>query len=167
PELYGAITTEAIGRAEAAEPHRYRIVCCAITAENSGQGGRPSSWSAAIDSVAFGAFDTQRLIVLAAGNIRDRQVSWVMDYLERNDTAEVESPAQAWNALTVGAYTEKLNIREPQFVGWNAVAPAGDLCPASRTGLTFASQWPVKPDVVFEGGNYANDGGPSVDTPDD
>lgn len=167
PELYGAIVTEAIGRAEAAEPHRFRIVCCAITSANSGESGRPSSWSAAMDSAAFGAFDIERLIVLAAGNIREHEVSWVADYLERNDTAEVESPAQAWNALTVGAYTEKLNISDPQLAGWNAVAPAGDLCPASRTGLTFASQWPVKPDVVFEGGNYANDGGPTIDAADD
>lgn len=71
PESYGAITLEAIGRAEAAAPGRYRIVCSAVTAENSGEGGRPSAWSAALDLAAFGAFGERRLIVVAAGNIRD------------------------------------------------------------------------------------------------
>jgi len=169
PELYGAITTEAIGRAEAAEPHLFRIICSAVTsaAANSGQAGRPSSWSAAIDSAAFGAFDQQRLVVLAAGNIRDRDASWIDDYLERNDITEIESPGQAWNALTIGAYTEKLNINDAQFAGWVALAPGGDLCPSSRTGITFAGQWPVKPDVVLEGGNYAYNGRDAVDTPDE
>lgn len=167
PELFGAITTEAIARAEASMPGRYRIVCTAVTAAESGQRGRPSAWSASIDRAAFGAFDAPRLIIAAAGNIRDRDASWVLDYVERNDTAEVESPGQAWNALTVGASTEKLNVLDAQFSNWTAVAPAGDLCPASRTGLTFAPQWPVKPDVVLEGGNYAHDGGPHIDAIDD
>jgi hypothetical protein len=167
PELYGAITTEAIGRAEAAAPNRHRVVCCAVTAEDSGQAGRPSSWSAAIDHAANGAFGVPRLIVVAAGNIRDRAVTWVADYLERNDTSEVENPGQAWNALTVGAATERLNITDPSLAGWEPVAPAGDLCPSSRTGLTFAAQWPTKPDVVLEGGNYAHDGGPVIDAVDD
>lgn len=167
PEAYGAITREAIGRAEASKPQRYRVVCLAITAEESGQAGRPSSWSAAVDQAASAAFDTPRLIVSAAGNIRDPTANWASDYLERNDIAEVESPGQAWNALTVGATTQKLIIDDPTYASWTALAPAGDLCPSSRTSLTFASQWPVKPDVVLEGGNYAHDGGPVIDACDD
>lgn len=167
PELYGQITLEAIGRAEVQTPDRQRIICSAVTAEDSGQGGRPSAWSAAIDRAAFDAFGSPRLVVISAGNIRDRGVTWVGDYLERNDTHEVESPAQAWNALTIGAYTEKVVVTDTGASAWQALAPAGDLCPSSRTGLLFSAQWPVKPDVVLEGGNYAHDGGQWIDALDD
>ena len=40
----------------------------------------------------------------------------------------------------------------PSAAGWSALAPAGDLCPSSRTGLAWFAQWPVKPDVVLEVG---------------
>lgn len=56
---------------------------------------------------------------------------------------------------------------DPDFNGWSALAEAGDLCPSSRTSITWESQWPIKPDVVLEGGNYAHNGGLYIDTPDD
>ena len=58
----------------------------------------------------------------------------------------------------VGAYTEKITISHPDHRGWDAVAPAGDLSPASRTSNVWDRQWPIRPDVVFEGGNFAHDG---------
>jgi hypothetical protein len=167
PNSYGAITLEAVARAEASAPARNRIVCMAITADSSGQGGRPSSWSAAVDQISTSAFEVARLIVVAAGNIRDATANWTDEYLERNDTAEIESPGQAWNALTIGAITEKLNILDNDLAGWNAVSPPGDLCPCSRTSLMFGAQWPIKPDVVLEGGNYAHDGGSLISAVDD
>lgn len=167
PKAYGAITIQAISRAEAQAPHRHRIVCTAVTSPDSGQGGRPSAWSAALDRAAYDAVGTPRLIVVSAGNIREREVTWTGDYLERNDLREVESPAQAWNVLTVGAYTDKVTITDASLTGWNAVAPAGDLSPSSRTGLAWFPEWPIKPDVVLEGGNYGHDGGPRIDTFDD
>jgi hypothetical protein len=57
-----------------------------------------------------------------------------------------------------GAYTDKINIIDPDFAGWDALAPAGDLSPASRTSTLWDRQWPIRPDVVFEGGNLAHDG---------
>lgn len=167
PEAYGAITLQGIARAEVAAPMRNRIVCSAVTSRDSGQGGRPSSWSAAVDNAAYGAFGTRRLIIVSAGNVRDPAASWGRDYLERNDTAQIECPAQAWNAISVGAFTEKVNITDGRFAAWRAVAPPGDLCPSSRTGLIWQNQWPVKPDVVLEGGNYAHDGGPTIEPIDD
>jgi len=118
--------------------------------------GRPSSWSVAIDQLSYGGGDLRRLFVLSAGNIRDEIVSG--DYPDRNDTAEAESPCQAWNALVAGAYTEKVTITHPDYAGWTALAPAGDLCPTSRTSGVWDRQWPIRPDVVFEGGNLAHDG---------
>lgn len=61
--------------------------------------------------------------------------------------------------LTVGAFTEKVNIEDRDLQGWDAVAGLGDLCPTSRTSLARPADtrdgWPIKPDLVMEGGNYA------------
>ncbi len=100
--------------------------------------------------------EQRRLIILSAGNIADDLTP--DDHLTRNDLEAVDDPAQAWNALTVGAYTEKVDIIDPDFAGYVAIAPAGELSPRSRTSVVWDRQWPVKPDVVFEGGNLAHDG---------
>ena len=65
-----------------------------------------------------------------------------------------------------GAFTEKVDIVDPAFAGYVPIAPAGELSPRSRTSVLWDRQWPVKPDVVFEGGNLAHDGaspGNSID----
>jgi hypothetical protein len=156
PELYGAITEEGIRRAEAQAPRRRRVFCMAVTSEVGLGRGRPSSWSAAIDQLCYGGGDRRRMMVLAAGNLRGDIAA--PEYPDRNDLEEVESPAQAWNPLVVGAYTDKIGIFHPDFDGWQPVASAGDLSPASRTSGIWDRQWPIRPDVVFEGGNFAHDG---------
>lgn len=156
PELYGAITEVGIGKAEAHAPRRRRVFCMAITSEVGLGRGRPSSWSAAVDQLCYGGGNRQRLMVLAAGNLRDDIIA--AEYPDANDLAEAESPAQAWNGLVAGAYTDKITITHPDYDGWEALAPAGDLSPASRTSGVWDRQWPIRPDVVFEGGNFAHDG---------
>jgi hypothetical protein len=156
PELYGAISEIAIAKAEAQSPRRHRVFCMAVTSEVGLGRGRPSSGSAAIDQLSYGGGDRRRLIVLATGNLRDDIAP--ADYPDRNDLAEAESPAQAWNTLVAGAWTEKITITHPDYDGWEPVAPAGDLCPTSRTSGIWDRQWPIRPDVVFEGGNLAHDG---------
>lgn len=156
PELYGAITEVGISKVELSSPRRHRVFCMAVTSEIGLGRGRPSSWSAAIDQLAYGAGTRRRLIVLAAGNLRDDITA--TEYPDRNDLAEAESPAQAWNALVAGACTEKITITHADFDGWMPVAHAGDLCPTSRTSGIWDRQWPIRPDVVFEGGNLAHDG---------
>jgi hypothetical protein len=165
PELYGAVTEVAMAKAEAAAPGRRRVFCMAVTS-NVGLGrGRPSSWSAAVDKLCYGGGDQRRLMVLAAGNIRDPIVA--AEYLDANDLAEAENPCQAWNALVVGAYTDKTAITHTDFASWDALAPAGDLSPASRTSNIWDRQWPIRPDVVFEGGNFAHDGTNAAEAIDD
>lgn len=95
-------------------------------------------------------------MVLAAGNLRGDINAG--DYPDRNDLEEVENPAQAWNPIVFGACTDKITITHPDYNGWLPVAPAGDLSPASRTSGIWDRQWPIRPDVVFEGGNFAHDG---------
>jgi hypothetical protein len=160
PQLYGAITEQAVSLPEIQNPRRKRIFCMAITNPNKFQNrGLPSSWSAAIDKLCFnfGEDDFRRLIIISAGNIRDRDIN-ASDYPNLNDVEQIEDPGQAWNALIVGAYTEKINIIHPNFQGWQPVAPSGDLSPRSRTSVSWDNQWPIRPDVVFEGGNLASDG---------
>ncbi|MFP4122994.1 S8 family peptidase [Coleofasciculus sp.] len=58
PELYGAITKEAVARPEIQAPNRRRVFCMAITSEiPASNQGTPSSWSAAIDQLCFGEDD--------------------------------------------------------------------------------------------------------------
>jgi len=164
PMLYGAVTRECVARPEVQAPNRRRVICMAVTSDTATPGGRPSSWSAELDTLAYGDGANERLIVVSAGNIAREDID-PNCYPDNNDLQPVQSPAQAWNALTVGAYTEKTAISEPQFRGWTPVAPAGEIGPASRTSVVW-QKWPVKPDVVSEGGNWATDGN-SVDSPDD
>jgi hypothetical protein len=164
PKLYGAITAESIGRAEVEAPDRRRAVCMAVTSDIGTNRGRPSSWSAAVDQLCFADEDARRLILISAGNVREGLTQ--AGYPARNETEPIENPAQAWNAITVGAFTEKVMITDPTYEGWEPVAPVGDLCPTSRTSVSWERKWPLKPDIVLEGGNWAALGD-QMDCPDD
>ena len=86
PDLYGAITQEGVARAETQAPHRRRVVCLSVT-ESANDGGVPSSWSAAVDQIAFGGEgDPRRLVVVAAGNLDQNDVT-PGGYLDANDIA--------------------------------------------------------------------------------
>ncbi len=151
--LYGAITRESISRVEIKRPGRDRTFCMAVTTTDNRDRGRPSSWSAAIDAITSGSEDdTRRLVILSAGNtdLVERQ-----QYPDSNLTDEVHDPGQAWNALTVGGYTEKVLLDTAKYPGWQPIAPAGDLAPSSCTSMDWRKTWPIKPDVVMEAGNMA------------
>lgn len=170
PDLYGAITAQAVARPEIVAPHRPRVFSLAITSTDGRDRGQPTSWSAAIDALAVGrTFDSsnqglvyldegdeiaRRLIVVSAGNVAPDRID--VQHLDRSDVEPVHDPAQAWNALTVGATTEKADLCDPALAGWSVVAARGDLSPWSTTSVAFGETWPIKPDVVFEGGNIAH-----------
>lgn len=151
PELFGAVTVESVNRLEAGV-QRSRIYCMAVTADDSGQ-GRPSSWSAAVDTLASGADDDERrLILISAGNMDPAHHN---TYPASNEVSPIQDPAQAWNAITVGGYTEKVFIDQVVSPGWTPVAASGDLAPSSTTSVTWTkpSRPPFKPDIVMEAGN--------------
>ena len=155
---HGFVTVEAVARPEIGSPGRPRVFGMAVTARDDRDRGRPSAWSAAVDALAAdadAAGEQPRLLVLSAGNIQDSN-AWFR-YPDSNDTDGVHDPAQAWNALTVGAFTELVRITEPDATGYAPIAPRGGLSPFSTTSLTWESHWPLKPDVVLEGGNAAKD----------
>lgn len=155
---HGLLTIEAVSRPEVTAPARLRVFGMAVTARDNRDRGRPSAWSAALDSLAadvdgYGA--RPRLLVVSAGNIEDPN-AW-SNYPDSNDSDGVHDPAQAWNVLTVGAYTDLARITESDAEDYAPVAPEGGLSPFSTTSVTWQPQWPLKPDVVLEGGNAAAD----------
>jgi len=77
-------------------------------------------------------------------------------YPTLNDLSEIESPAQAWNALTVGGVTELTRITDPTRNGWVSFAINGHLSPCTTTA-TWNDTWPIKIDVVMEAGNLGVD----------
>jgi hypothetical protein len=159
-ELLGAITAGGVARVELARPDRNRLFCLATsTDEDTPHQGKPTSWSAELDQLCFGsdvAPRTGRLFCVAAGNIREPLRLRHTDYPELNDLNEIESPAHAWNVLTVGGMTELTEINDPTRAGWVSFATRGDLCPVSRTA-SWNDSWPIKPDIVLEGGNLGVD----------
>ena len=155
PPDYGPITVGAMALAETAAPASQRVFCIAVTAEGDDH-WRPTLWSAELDQAAAGVLDgNRRLVIVSAGNLRDEVGK---NYPVENHVSSVEDPGQSWNALTVGAYTELAWIAEPGLEGYTPIAKPGTLSPASRTSMCWDENWPYKPDVVFEGGNYAQDG---------
>jgi hypothetical protein len=155
---HGNLTMEAVARPEIANPERSRVFSMAVTAKDGRDRGRPSAWSAAVDALAcdyLGEGLRPKLIVLAGGNVQDKR-AWTQ-YPTSNASDTIHDPGQAWNALTVGAFTDKVTITEADAAGLQPVAPAGGLSPFSTTSTTWEKNWPLKPDVVLEGGNAGKD----------
>lgn len=148
--------TEGVSRPEIFAPNRLRVFASAVTATDYRDYGRPSSWSAAVDSLASDASyegANPRLFVLAAGNIKD-SVGW-SHYPHSLSTNLIHDPGQSWNALTIGAYTKKVDTENHPSL--KPVAPDGGMSPFSTTSCAWDKAWPLKPDVVLEGGNLASD----------
>jgi len=154
PDLYGAVTTGTALKLEIDQAHVNRVYSLAVTSAQENQSGHPSSWSAAIDQFCSGFDDDiHRLFVISAGN--NIEINPQIDYWDQVTLAPIEDPAQSWNALTVGAFTEKTTNDDPDFQGWAPFSLYGDVSPASRSSQswTWKKQAPIKPDVVAEGGN--------------
>lgn len=190
PDLYGALTATSASLVEIQAPMRRRLFSMAISATDEvdigtdpsrADYGKPTSWSATIDALAAGlGVDTseegivllnedepsdRRLFLICAGNVREIED----DHIARSDLEPVEDPAQAWNAVTVGAMTELVSLDPDDKIwrDWTPLAPRGELSPFSRTSVMFGRNWPSKPDVVFEGGNAARSPlGTEFDWPD-
>lgn len=150
------LTIEAVSRPELSAPRTSRVYGMAVTARDNRDRGRPSAWSAAIDSLTADAEnqgENPRLLIVSAGNVVDPS-DW-SQYPDSNLSDGVHDPAQAWNALTVGAFTDLVDVGPSPSL--RPIATAGGLSPFSTTSLTWDGHWPLKPDVLLEGGNAARD----------
>jgi len=102
--------------------------------------------------------------LVCAGNADD-SLSDLLEYPKYNEVQDIHDPAQSWNALTVGAYTRKIQISDADPQKFTALAPVGGLCPHSSTSILWGTDTPIKPEVVFEGGNVAVDKFSPVELP--
>ncbi len=152
PLQWGLVTAQAISRAEIKAPHRARVVCMAVTCNDNRDQGAPTSWSGELDALAAGVEEEsapKRLIIVSAGNVKEEE-EWRV-YPDSNKTYSVHDPGQSWNALTVGAYTQKCTLTHPSYRDYSSIAAPGQLSPFSSTSLVWdANKWPAKPDIVME-----------------
>lgn len=169
PHLYGWVVAQAVNTVEQRNPDRQRIFVTMTTAIGPGA-GKPTEWSGCIDQLAFGlnglepyghgvqwgtdAVLRQRLFVLAAGNVPWQ--AWDT-YPDINHNTSIEDPGQSWNAITVGACTQLEDMDRQRWPNARLIAQAGGLSPASTTSRLWRHSWPLKPDVVAEGGNGSLD----------
>lgn len=171
PLDYGTATVTAVTYPEIASHERSRVFCLALSSDPDNP-GEPSLWSAAVDALAVGTDITRegreiqllstpdphstRLFLVAAGNV----ARYSDDYRTNCVNSPIHDPAQAWNALTVGAYTEMTKTpTHPQYQGWQPVGEEGDISPHTSTSVYFdQNRWPIKPDICMEGGNALSDG---------
>ena len=156
PDLWGDVTARGISFAEIQKPLRKRIICMAVSAKDSRDRGVPSSWSGQLDQLASGSLDgLQRLIIVCAGNLSD--LGTAKEYPDAQITDSIHDPGQSWNALTVGSYTCLDQINDPTMDGYEPIAPKECLSPFSTTSSVWDNMWPIKPEIVMEGGNLARD----------
>jgi Subtilase family len=171
PDNYGAVTATAVSYPEIQAPERGRVFSMAVTTSDQRDRGQPTAWSAAVDALCVGrsfavtddgieftGTGPGRLFVISAGNTTHLERA----HLVRSDLEPVEDPAQAWNALTVGAFTRRAVIEDVRFDSWTPLSPAGELSPHSTTSVGFSKPWPVKPDIVMEGGNVGVNGADEI-----
>jgi len=165
PILYGTITQTAVNLPVITHPDNRRIFCLSITDGDFAFRGRPSSWSAMIDRVAFGdpaQAAPPQLFIISGGNV---VTGLHGDYSSLNDTTSIHDPGQSYNALTIGTYTRMDRFDPAGNPGWRVLAPNGGMSPSNSTSLLWESQWPNKPDLVMEGGNMITDGTDVAHTP--
>lgn len=162
PHSYGSITKISVSLPEIAVPGRARAFCLAITNQDV-SGERNTSWSAAIDQICAGVtiaddqvIDPQRpgrLFLASSGNIPDDADPSEMDHHRQYPT---EDPAQAWNAITVGGYTNLNQITEPDLNTHVPISAPGESSPYSRASIDWPrGRTPIKPEIVLEAGNRA------------
>lgn len=164
-ELYGYVTESAISLAEIQNPDTNRSICMAVTAPTNAikNDGRPSSWSGAIDSIISGANEIEqsdirrKLMFISAGNTPVHEIIEAGDAKTAVINHIIEDPAQAWNSITVGAFTRRFQIPEELNGIFQPVVEPGCFSPFTSSSLMWSGKWPVKPDIVLEGGNLAYD----------
>lgn len=158
-EAWGALTEQAVSVSEVLFPKKQISYCMALTAEESDL-GVPTSWSGAVDAMAYHEGEGH-LFLISAGNIGDingLNKETIAAYPTQNQLRKIQNPAQAWNSLTVGAYTDIVAAKSKALKGKPRVAPKGGISPFTRTSVLWDKKALIKPEVLFEGGNLYRTG---------
>lgn len=156
-KLHGHVTKRAVSSVEINNPKGTRAYCMAVTSSHPSKiHGSPSSWSSAIDAITSKAEEEDsesRLFLVSAGN---RTASAVED----TEDSLVQNPAQAWNAITVGASSNLTETRcDDTFLRGELFTSIGGISPYSTNSVAWKDSRPIKPDIVCEGGNACICGG--------
>lgn len=162
-EKWPVLTEQAVHAAEKADDRaRNRAFVLAITRTMQDpplDGIAPTLWSQAVDQIVCSK-GQGRLMIVSAGNARDEQwLALAEQYPLLQLSEKIHQPAQAVNALTVGAFTARVELpNDKNYAEARVVATKpGSISPYTSTGLV-GNEWPIKPDVVLEGGNLAISG---------
>lgn len=153
PDLYGAVTEEAVARAIILNPQNKRILLMAVTTPDGRDKGKPSSWSSAVDKICFGLngiSNDKFSFCISGGNVTIFEKS---EFPTKNISESIHDPSQAYNAITVGAYTNKAFIDQNRFPGATLITKPGSMAPSNSTSISWENSWPIKPEIVLEGGN--------------
>ena len=151
-QFWGDFTKQGVSIAEINHGNDVIGYCMAVAEDQGNSDGTPSSWSGAIDQICYGDEPgLKRLFVQCAGNVEE-EFDWKR-YPDSNKTRTILNPGQAWNALTVGAYTEKVRAIGADGRPMKVIAQEGGLSPYSTTSLAWMANMPIKPEIVMEGGN--------------
>jgi hypothetical protein len=152
-EFWPERTEQAFEAAEANGPAR-RVFNLSFGADNPLAVPR-TSWSVGLDILAHNDA-VARLVCVAAGTLEPSAIR--EEYPAQNLASPLDDPAQAVNVLTVGAYTTKVDLPDDQLHRHlTPIAAEGCLSPYSQTDVGGGRR-PIKPDVLWEGGNTAPDG---------
>lgn len=151
-EIWGFLTEQAVATSEIIFPKKTISYCMAMTAEES-EKGNPTSWSGAVDSIAYNNNEKGRLMMISAGNVNFLDEKIISNYPNNHSLRPVQNPAQSWNALTIGAFTNIVAPNSLELAGYDRVAPVGGISPFSRTSSLWGKTALIKPEVMFEGGN--------------
>ncbi len=170
-ENWPVLTLNGVRSAEEADPRpRDRVYTLAVTRTMQDpplDGLEPTLWSHAVDQIAYEGHG--RLVIVAAGNARAGQWRALAEqYPQLQLSEKIHQPGQSSNALTVGAFTERVELpASVDYAEAEVVAKrSGGISPFTSTGLP-GNEWSIKPEVVMEGGNLAVAGpltDPSVST---
>ena len=154
---------ESIPAAEALAPQRPVIHDMSLGAENTTRERTDrTAWSVAVDVLAWNS-SAGRLFVVAAGNTKP--ITDPDDYPHLNlGPPHIQQPGQAWNALTVGGYTDldRRTAQDEQMGYPEPLASAGSLSPPSHTAP--GGDRPLKPEPGRGSGRHRARRG--LDNPD-
>jgi hypothetical protein len=135
---------------------KQKAYCLAITAEQAFPGSA-TSWSLAVDQLAYNEGEG-RVICVSVGDTKSFTKSFYDNFPAENHLQKLEDPSQAANVLSIGAYTRLTNMPpDNKYSAFSPLAKSGSVSPHTRLGQVAQFKLPVKPDVVFEGGNFAID----------
>lgn len=155
--LYGYVMNQAVSLSEIANSKYKHIYCMAVTdSTSSSNNGEPSSWSASLDSLSSN--NEGRLFIVSAGNVNLKSLE-NYGYPDACLNTSVEDPGQSWNAITVGAYSNDELLPEKEiYKGYSRLTKPKELSPYSSTSFSWKNSWPIKPEIVCDGGDVASDG---------